>query len=212
MQEPKADNDDEVCCRLNNAINSPDTGAGGSEDEETDTGLTTSATADPVAGSSGERELMAAQLAQMLSSIASGQGPSISTQSQVKLGASLLASAFQGHTRQAHNPGPGLAEILTPAILVQLLSDPDMLERLAPYLPEEHRSQGALLELAQSPQFQQQLNTFSMALQTGQLDLEQLGLEAKGFSVIDFLSSIQDLVDKQSREQKEKNEEQEHGS
>ena len=36
----------------------------------------------------------------------------------------------------------------------------------------------ALEALAHSPQFQQQLSTFSDALQTGQLDLSQFGLRA----------------------------------
>lgn len=103
----------------------------------------------------------------------------MSTGEQAKLGASLLASAFQDHPQQHRVVGPGLAEILRPEVLMQLLKDPDMLERLSPYLPEEHRNQAALMELAGSPQFKQQLNTFSVALQTGQLDLTQLGLEAK---------------------------------
>jgi hypothetical protein len=39
-----------------------------------------------------------------------------------------------------------------------------VLERLSTYLPEEQRSRQALLDLAHSPQFQQQLSTFSGAL------------------------------------------------
>jgi hypothetical protein len=54
-----------------------------------------------------------------------------------------------------------------------------VLERLSAYLPEEQRSRQALLDLAHSPQFQQQLATFSGALQTGQLDLAQFGLQAQ---------------------------------
>jgi hypothetical protein len=54
-----------------------------------------------------------------------------------------------------------------------------VLERLSTYLPEEQRSRQALLDLAHSPQFQQQLSTFSGALQTGQLDLAQFGLQAQ---------------------------------
>lgn len=54
-----------------------------------------------------------------------------------------------------------------------------VLERLSTYLPEEQRSRQALLDLARSPQFQQQLATFSGALQTGQLDLAQFGLQAQ---------------------------------
>jgi hypothetical protein len=48
-------------------------------------------------------------------------------------------------------------QVLRPEALLPLLSDPGMLARLAPHLPEQHRSQEALMSLAHSPQFQQQL-------------------------------------------------------
>lgn len=54
-----------------------------------------------------------------------------------------------------------------------------VLQRLGQYLPEEHRSVAELRQLARSAQFQQQLATFSGALQTGQLDLGQFGLRAE---------------------------------
>eukprot|EP00882_Tetradesmus_deserticola_P015917 GHRQ01016974.1.p1 GENE.GHRQ01016974.1~~GHRQ01016974.1.p1 ORF type:complete len:149 (+),score=45.39 GHRQ01016974.1:371-817(+) len=76
-----------------------------------------------------------------------------------------------------------------------------VLERLSSYLPEEQRSRQALLELARSPQFQQQLATFSGALQTGQLDLAQFGLQAQGFTVADFLRAIQELVEREQQQQ-----------
>lgn len=98
-------------------------------------------------------------------------------------------------------PGPGLQEVLKPEVLGPLLQDPEVLERLSAYLPEEQRSRGALLELAHSPQFAQQLATFSGALQTGQLDLAQFGLQAQGFTVADFLRAIQDLVDREQQQQ-----------
>ena len=41
------------------------------------------------------------------------------------------------------------------------------------------RSEADLAGLAHSPQFQQQLQAFSSALQSGQLDLRQFGLEAE---------------------------------
>ncbi len=54
-----------------------------------------------------------------------------------------------------------------------------VLGRLSTYLPEEQRSPEALRALAHSPQFHHQLSTFSAALQTGQLDLAQFGLQAE---------------------------------
>ena len=38
---------------------------------------------------------------------------------------------------------------------------------------------------------------FGQALQTGQLDLAQFGLNARGFSVADFLDAIQELVERE---------------
>jgi hypothetical protein len=54
-----------------------------------------------------------------------------------------------------------------------------VLDRLADHLPEGQRSQQDLRSLAHSPHFQQQLAAFSSALQTGQLDLAQFGLQAE---------------------------------
>jgi hypothetical protein len=51
-------------------------------------------------------------------------------------------------------------------------------DQLAQFLPESQRGRGDLVALAHSPQFHQQLQTFSAALQTGQLDLGQFGLRA----------------------------------
>ena len=42
--------------------------------------------------------------------------------------------------QQAAEAGPGLSEVLTPEVTVPLvLSDDAALERLAPFLPEQHR-------------------------------------------------------------------------
>jgi hypothetical protein len=128
----------------------------------------------------------------------------------------------QARCRCCHCP-----QVLRPETLLPLLSDPEMLARLAPHLPEQHRSQEALMALAHSPQFQQQLQVgrccarspcaarcapgpwptrrrvatraqvFGQALQTGQLDLAQFGLNARGFSVADFLDAIQELVERE---------------
>jgi len=51
--------------------------------------------------------------------------------------------------------------------------------RLAPFLPEQHRTPRALAELANSTQFKQQLKVFGHALATGQLDMAQFGLSAE---------------------------------
>mmetsp|Transcript_42247 Transcript_42247/g.100221 ORF Transcript_42247/g.100221 Transcript_42247/m.100221 type:complete len:314 (-) Transcript_42247:181-1122(-) len=94
-------------------------------------------------------------------------------------------------------PGPSLAEVLTPETIAPLLGDDAALQRLAEHLPEAHRTREGLIGTAYSPQFQQQLAAFSHALQTGELDLAQFGLDARGFTVADFLESIQDSVEKE---------------
>ncbi|GIL74337.1 hypothetical protein Vretimale_2068 [Volvox reticuliferus] len=157
-------------------------------------------------GSTASINAQAGHLAAILgNAIAAGLGggsrPAYGNEEQ--LAQSLLAqlAAVQGHNRRAPvAPGPSLAEVLRPEAMLPVLRDPTVLEVLAPHLPEEHRTTEALVTLAHSPQFQQQLNTFSTALQTGQLDLSQFGLRAAGYSVADFLAAIQELVAREQRE------------
>eukprot|EP00227_Mantoniella_beaufortii_P007890 CAMPEP_0197575694 /NCGR_PEP_ID=MMETSP1326-20131121/1003_1 /TAXON_ID=1155430 /ORGANISM="Genus nov. species nov., Strain RCC2288" /LENGTH=172 /DNA_ID=CAMNT_0043138505 /DNA_START=402 /DNA_END=920 /DNA_ORIENTATION=- len=99
----------------------------------------------------------------------------------------------QGQRRVA---GPGLSDILTPEALGPLLRTEDVRSRLLEYLPEEHRSSQDLEELVSTPQFKSQLERFSHALQSGQMDLAQFGLNpGTGFSVAEFLQAIQTQVE-----------------
>mmetsp|Transcript_36489 Transcript_36489/g.65263 ORF Transcript_36489/g.65263 Transcript_36489/m.65263 type:complete len:306 (-) Transcript_36489:360-1277(-) len=101
----------------------------------------------------------------------------------------------------AKAPGPSLGEVLSPEVMLSLLHGDDLLQRLGEFLPEEHRNFQGLMDMAHSPQFHQQIETFSHALQTGQLDLAQFGLDAQGFSVADFLESIQKDVEKEMKQE-----------
>ncbi len=58
------------------------------------------------------------------------------------------------------------------------------------------RSTEQAVATLQSPQFRHALDVFSTALVSGRLDLRHFGLEPKGFSVVDFLESIQAAADK----------------
>eukprot|EP00198_Chlamydomonas_reinhardtii_P010171 XP_001699508.1 predicted protein [Chlamydomonas reinhardtii] len=112
-----------------------------------------------------------------------GQGSSVGQMpaAPAQTPGSTAAVNAQGNRRRAvAAPGPSLAEVLRPEALMPVLRDPSVLAELAPHLPEQHRTMEALEALAHSPQFQQQLSTFSDALQTGQLDLSQFGLRAAG--------------------------------
>lgn len=87
--------------------------------------------------------------------------------------------------------GPSLAELLTPDVILPAMSAEGVLDRLAQYLPEAHRTRSALADLVNSPQFKGQLETLTRALSSGQMDLGQFGLtNAAGFSVGDFLQAI----------------------
>eukprot|EP00878_Enallax_costatus_P011615 GHUV01012124.1.p1 GENE.GHUV01012124.1~~GHUV01012124.1.p1 ORF type:complete len:237 (+),score=80.45 GHUV01012124.1:1179-1889(+) len=160
----------------------------------------------------GQQPMAPAQLAALLSGMAgtcagsSSSGPNGPSDAGASLAAALLAAmARQQRAQQQREmavaPGPGLSEVLKPEVLAPLLQDPEMLERLSSYLPEEQRSPEALRALAHSPQFHQQLSTFSAALQTGQMDLAQFGLQSEGFTVADFLRAIQDLVEREGAQQ-----------
>ena len=85
-----------------------------------------------------------------------------------------------------------------------LLRGEDVRARLMEHLPEEHRDSQDLEELLRTPQFQSQLERFSAALTSGQMDLAQFGLQpGTGFSVAEFLSAIQALAEKEKREKGE---------
>ena len=92
--------------------------------------------------------------------------------------------------------GPGLNEVLTPEAVGPLLRDENVRARLAEFLPDAHRGSENLEALMRTPQFQSQLERFSAALQSGQMDLTQFGLRGgTGFSVAEFLAAIQAKAD-----------------
>ena len=106
--------------------------------------------------------------------------------------AAALAQAMTSGSGVPLGEGPLLNEVLTPEVLLSALSSEGVQTRLAEYLPVEHRTPRALRELVTSTQFSAQLQSFSRALQSGQVDLAQFGLApGASFSVADFLLAIQ---------------------
>lgn len=83
------------------------------------------AVASGAAGGGGVTGIGAADLAAVLGSLLAG-------------GAGQGASGQAGR-RLAADPGPSLSDVLRPELLAPLLRSPDMVQRLAPFLPEEHR-------------------------------------------------------------------------
>ena len=72
------------------------------------------------------------------------------------------------------------------------------------YLPEEHRETQDLEELIRTPQFRSQLETFSQALQSGEMDMAQFGLKQNGVANLEtFLKAIQAEVDESSGKNEE---------
>ena len=107
---------------------------------------------------------------------------------------------------QPRGRGPGLNEVLTPETVGPLLRDDAVRARLAEFLPDAHRGSENLESLLRTPQFQSQLERFSAALQSGQMDLAQFGLSpGTGFSVAEFLAAIQTKADeKRDADEKKK--------
>lgn len=191
--------------------------------------LQAASSAAPAGASQPSGGVSAAELAQMLSGFGGGQqsqrpSPGVTQQpSQSQAGpisaadlASVLRNigvpggggasgganerARQAAAAMARGSGPSLAEVLKPQVIVPLLQEPGMLEHLAEHLPEEHRNMQGLLAVATSSQWRHQLDIFSHALQTGQLDVSAFGLQFLGFSVADFLESIQKQSDAEAEQ------------
>ncbi|XP_024148993.1 proteasomal ubiquitin receptor ADRM1 [Oryzias melastigma] len=84
----------------------------------------------------------------------------------------------------ASSQGVDLASVLTPEIMAPILTNPEVQERLIPYLPSGEsllQSSEELHNTLSSPQFQQALSMFSSALASGQLGplMNQFGLPAE---------------------------------
>ena len=97
-------------------------------------------------------------------------------------------------------PPVGLPDILTPELVGPLLRDEQIRGRLLQYLPEEHRETQDLEELIRTPQFRSQLETFSQALQSGEMDMAQFGLGQTGVADLEkFLKALQAEVDESQK-------------
>lgn len=101
-------------------------------------------------------------------------------------------------------PPVGLPDILTPELVGPLLRDEQIRGRLLEYLPEEHRETQDLEELIRTPQFRSQLETFSQALQSGEMDMSQFGLRQTGVADLEkFLRAIQAEVDESQKDEED---------
>ena len=83
-----------------------------------------------------------------------------------------------------------LGDVLEPERAAPLLARPDVREALAPFLPESQRTEAAMRDTLASPQLAQTLAAFTAALQSGQVDTRQFGVDVDGFGVEAFLDAI----------------------
>uniref|UniRef100_A0A672HTR6 Proteasomal ubiquitin receptor ADRM1-like n=1 Tax=Salarias fasciatus TaxID=181472 RepID=A0A672HTR6_SALFA len=84
----------------------------------------------------------------------------------------------------ASGQGVDLASVLTPEVMAPILANPEVQQRLTPYLPSGEslpQSSDELHNTLSSPQFQQAMSMFSSALASGQLGplMNQFGLPAE---------------------------------
>ncbi|KAG7216005.1 hypothetical protein INR49_003527 [Caranx melampygus] len=84
----------------------------------------------------------------------------------------------------ASGQGVDLASVLTPEVMAPILANPEVQQRLMPYLPSGEslpQSSEELHNTLSSPQFQQAMSMFSSALASGQLGplMNQFGLPAE---------------------------------
>ncbi|CAN6445030.1 unnamed protein product [Victoria cruziana] len=92
----------------------------------------------------------------------------------------------------------GLGDILKPDLLRPFINSLSLEQRLAAYLPEGQWTPDELIELLQSPPFRQQVDSFTYVLRTGQIDLQQFGVDPSKykFTVLSFLEALEDSVAK----------------
>ncbi|KAG8484973.1 hypothetical protein CXB51_021768 [Gossypium anomalum] len=196
MQEPKAEDDSQLCCVVNNFINQPlEIGV-----DELDASEPLQASEDMVEDDISSRagNLTVTNLgAEAISDVTSSSGP-------VKLEdlQRILSSIGPAEVAGEPDGGLGLDDILKPDLIMPLIQTLSLEERLASYLPEGQWTPEDLLELLQSPPFRQQVDSFTYVLRTGQIDLSQFGIDPSKykFTVLSFLEALEDSVSKTSGE------------
>ncbi|KAL3533218.1 hypothetical protein ACH5RR_006739 [Cinchona calisaya] len=190
MQEPKADNDPELCSSVNFYLNQPLEFPG---EEEPDASVPQQsedmAEEDDISSRTGN--LVGPSLGGEASGDVTSSGP-------VKLADLQRILSNLGSAGEAGDPdaGLGLGDILKPEFIFPLISDLPLEQQLASYLPEGPWTAEDLMELLQSTPFRQQVDSFTYVLRTGQVDLSQFGIDPTkyNFTVPSFLEALEDSV------------------
>ncbi|XP_021715872.1 26S proteasome regulatory subunit RPN13-like [Chenopodium quinoa] len=195
MQEPKAEDDQQLCRSVNYHLNRPleflaeeDSGASIPIQTEDMVEDDISSRAGNLIGSSMGGEVV--------SDVTSAPGPVKMSDLQRIL--SNLQPAGSVDDMEDPDGGFGLGDLLKPDLVLPLLETLPIEERLASYLPEGQQSRHDLLEVLQCAPFRQQVDAFTYVLKTGQIDLAQFGIDPSKykFTVLSFLEALEDSVAK----------------
>ncbi|XVF19093.1 hypothetical protein REPUB_Repub11eG0080600 [Reevesia pubescens] len=191
MQEPRAEDDSQLCRSVNNFINQPLEFLGVEEpDASAPLQVSEDIVEDDISSRAGN--LTVTNLgAEAISDVTSSSGP-------VKLEDLQRILSSIGPAEIAGDPdgGLGLDDILKPDLIMPLIETLSLEERLASYLPEGQWTPEDILELLQSPPFRQQVDSFTYVLRTGQIDLSQFGIDPSKykFTVLSFLEALEESV------------------
>ncbi|KNA11319.1 hypothetical protein SOVF_136340 [Spinacia oleracea] len=194
MQEPKAEDDQQLCHSVNFHLNQPLEFPA----EEDSVPLQAEEMVEDDISSRAGNLIGPSMGAEGVSDVTSAPGP-------VKLSdLQRILSNIQseGPVDDVEDPdgGFGLGDLLKPDLVLPLLETLPVEERLSQYLPEGQQSRHDLLEVLQCPPFRQQVDAFTYVLKTGQIDLAQFGIDPSKykFTVLSFLEALEDSVAKGS--------------
>ncbi|KAG8373915.1 hypothetical protein BUALT_Bualt11G0074900 [Buddleja alternifolia] len=194
MQEPKAENDTQLCNSINFHLNQP---LELPVEEESDASVPLQSSENIVEDDISSRagNLVGPSMGAEATSDVTSAGP-------VKLADLQRILSNIGTSGQAEDPDAGLelGDILKPEFIWPLIQELPIDQQLASYLPEGKWTPDELIELLQSPPFRQQLDSFTYVLRTGQVDLAQFGIDPSKyrFTVPSFLEALEDSVAKKT--------------
>ncbi|RXN02401.1 proteasomal ubiquitin receptor ADRM1 isoform X2 [Labeo rohita] len=186
MQEPKTDKDEEYCRKVNEYLNNPPMpgtlGSGGGGGHELSA---LGAAATPSSGSAARLSSTQAPTTPVTPAATSTGSPTVtpttpaaqtpsmpvappsSTQPIQLSDLQSILATMNVPAMAAEGPGVDLASVLTPDVMAPILANPEVQQRLLPYLPSgESLPQSAeeIQNTLTSPQFQQAMSMFSSAL------------------------------------------------
>ncbi|KAJ6747186.1 ADHESION REGULATING MOLECULE 1 110 KDA CELL MEMBRANE GLYCOPROTEIN [Salix koriyanagi] len=197
MQEPKAEEDSQLCSSVNYYIN---LALEFLDEEEPDADaplqVSEGMLEDNVSSRAGNL-VVPNPGAEAISDVTSSSGP-------VKLEdlQRILSNIDARGSSSDPDEGLGLGDILKPDLIMPLIETLPLEEGLLSHLPEGHWTPEDILDLLQSPPFRQQVDSFTYVLRTGQIDLSQFGVDPSKykFTVLSFLEALEDSVSKKSEE------------